>query len=118
MLTPILVRGVFSLQIRARGIKCEEMGLKKPIKCILSKVAAMSAMCSTQKIHFGLKMQAGGRLQYSTVKGEEFTPSHRRYAIFMERLWFQGKVTTHSHMESRAKRKISACSVHRWLRAG
>jgi hypothetical protein len=68
VLTPILVRGVFSHQIRARGVKCKEMGLKKPIKCILSKVAAMSAMCSMQKIHFRLKMQAGERLQYSTTK--------------------------------------------------
>jgi hypothetical protein len=49
-------KGAFSLQDSSSWRKCEEMGLKKPIKCILFKGRRHERQAQhTEEVHFGLK---------------------------------------------------------------
>jgi hypothetical protein len=61
-------KGLFSLQDPSPWRKCEEMGLKEPNICILSKVTAMSALCSAEN---PFQVKIAGRRAALVFNGED-----------------------------------------------
>jgi hypothetical protein len=60
-------KGDVSLQFRALGVKCEEMGFKNPSNAFYSKATSMSAKHNTQYC-FKLKNQASKHKLFSMAR--------------------------------------------------